>query len=240
MSQQAVILAGGKGTRLGKLTADTPKPLLRVRERPFVEYLLHRLRAFGFGDVILLVGPFAEIYQDILGRGERFGLKLHFLPEPAPRGTAGALREAAELLDDTFLLLNGDSFFEFDYGDLAARAPDRDWVGGIALRRAADTSRYGRVVLNADRIVAFAEKAQPGPGVTNAGLYWLRRSVLGRIPPGFVSLEGEILPDLAREGFLYGHVYDGRFIDIGTPEDLRRASAVMREAISASPAGDRE
>ncbi len=242
MSQQAVILAGGKGSRLGAVTARRPKPLLRVAGRPFVEHLLERLRRFGFDEAILLVGPFADAYRDVLGDGARFGLDLHFVPEPEPRGTGGALHEAAGLLDERFLLLNGDSFFDVDYRDLIARVPDRPWVGCIALRAVGDAGRYGRVVVepdgdaggdsgrDADRIVSFAEKAEPGAGVINAGLYWLRRSILDHVPVSVVSLEQEVLPGLARDGLLYGHVYDGRFIDIGTPEDLARAEAVMQAA----------
>lgn len=229
MKLQAVILGGGRGTRLGPLTATTPKPLLEIAGRPFVVHLLEELARFGFEDVVLLVGPFEAAYRRLLGDGADLELKLTFLPEPFPAGTAGALRFAEDRLSPSFLLLNGDSWFDVNYLDLVSAADGTDGIGTIALRAVADVARYGRVTLDGERIVGFAEKAAAGPGAINAGAYWLSRRVFDWIGEPPVSLENDVLPVLAARGLLRGRVHEGRFIDIGTPESFAEAQRVLAD-----------
>lgn len=224
---QAVILAGGKGTRLGERTAHTPKPLLAVAGRPFIEYLLNELKRHGATEVILLVGPSEEPYRTSLGDGDRFGLRLTYVEEPAPAGTGGAIRFAADRLDDRFLLMNGDSWFDVNLLRLTAPLPD-GFVARIALRELADTGRYGRVEIAEDgRVRSFTEKAGARPGFINGGVYWLDRGVLDRVPAGNHSLEREIFPALTAEGRLMGTPLSGRFLDIGTPADFDLADRTI-------------
>jgi D,D-heptose 1,7-bisphosphate phosphatase len=224
---QAVILAGGKGTRLGALTQGLPKPLVAIGGKPFIHYLIAALRRHGFTDLVLLVGPFVEVYRRVLGDGSALGVRLTLVPEEPPADTAGALAVAASHLAARFLMLNGDSFFDFNLLDLAARDGAEPWLAWLALRQVPDAGRYGAVALAGDRVTSFGEKAASGPGIINGGVYWLKREILDEIGPPPVSLERDVLPKLAACGLVRGAVYDGRFIDIGTPEDLARGGTLL-------------
>lgn len=224
---QAVILAGGKGTRLGALAAGLPKPLVPVGGKPFIHYLIAALRRHGFDEIVLLVGPFAAAYEKALGDGSMLGVRVRLVTEDPPADTAGALTLAAPYLSERFLMLNGDSFLDFNMLDLAAREAAEPWLAWLALREVPDVGRYGAVVLDGDRVMAFGEKAASGPGLINAGIYWLDRKVLGEIGSPPASMERDLLPRLVARGLVRGTAYEGRFIDIGTPEDLARGGTVL-------------
>ncbi len=225
--RQCVILVGGKGTRLGALTKNTPKPLLPVGGRPFLSYLIGEAARHGFGRILLLAGFKAEAFADeltALRSAAPAAVDLKILAEPEPLGTGGALRFAGPHLEERFLLLNGDSLFDINLTDLAARPLAADGVARIALKVQADVSRYGTVELDGERIRTFAEKNPAGgPGIINGGVYWLSRSVLEGIGAGFVSLETDVLPKLAGSGRLFGKVYDRFMLDIGLPDALAEA-----------------
>jgi len=229
--KQAAILIGGKGTRLGDAVRSTPKPLLEVGGRPFVEHVMLNLRRFGFQDFILLAGYQSNVVHERYGAGSAFSRELRanirVIVEPSPMGTGGALKYAAPYLQDEFLLLNGDSIFDFNYLDLTNCAHDRepgDWLGRVALLPVADASRYGLVELEGGKIAAFREKPSvPEPGLINSGVYWLKSEILNYIEDTPCSLEQQVFPKLVAEGRLIGRVYNGFFIDIGMPEDLQRA-----------------
>lgn len=227
-ASQAVILCGGAGTRLGALTARTPKPLLEVGGAPFLDTLLFQVARHGCRDVVLLAGFEAEHVRDYVHATplrERFGLDIRISVEPSPAGTGGALWQARELLASEFLLLNGDSWFDFNL--LSIMTPeflsDPNWVAAMSLRQVADGSRYGVVTLDGARVVQMLERPeQPGPALVNAGVYYLRRGILDRLTPN-CSLERDTLPRLARDGRILGGVHDAFFIDIGIPDDFARA-----------------
>jgi D,D-heptose 1,7-bisphosphate phosphatase len=227
---QAVILVGGRGTRLGAATDQCPKPLVNVGGRPFLDYLIADLVRHGFTDILLLAGYLAEQLQELEARASSLGCRIRCIVEPSPAGTAGALLHAREHLAERFLLLNGDSLFAINYLDLCVRVSDqREPVGVVALRRMADTGRYGRVELSGGAITQFAENGVSAPGLINGGIYWLRRSVLDWIEAVPASLERDVLPRLAKAGLLAGRSYDGFFIDIGIPDDLARAQTLIPE-----------
>lgn len=233
LSRQCVILVGGLGTRLGSLTTDCPKPLLEIGGTPFVGHLIDNARRFGFDNFVLLAGYRAE---RVIGFAEKFGaernVRITVTKEESPAGTAGALLAARSFLADEFLLLNGDSIFNFNILDLAARNVELPWIGRLALRRVPDTSRYGRVELDGCRISGLAEKSgDSSSGLINGGVYWLKRSVLNLIEHVPLSLERDIFPLLATKGQLLGFEYTGAFIDIGIPEDLAFARASWREIL---------
>ncbi len=227
MIEQAVILCGGRGTRLGALTTELPKPLLPIDEAPFLDLLLFELCRHGLRRILLLGGFAAariEEYAAATPLKARFGLAVEIAIEPEPAGTGGALWHARHRLDDSFVLLNGDSWFDVNFLDLTARlARDPAALGAIALRQLPDAARYGAVRLSGDRIVGFAERpAGGGPGLVSGGIYALRRAVVDRLGPQS-SLEAELFPELAAAGHLRGIVFDRYFVDIGIPEDLARA-----------------
>jgi D-glycero-D-manno-heptose 1,7-bisphosphate phosphatase len=220
---QAIILVGGKGTRLGALTADTPKPMMDIAGRPFIKLLIDEVARHGFEDIILLCGHLAEKIYAIFDGMNVLNARVRCVIEPQPMGTGGALQQVANLLADDFLLLNGDSLFDFNLLDLKTLALNQPWLAKVALRPLPDTGRYGTVSLDGERITSFAEKTSSGSGLINGGVYMLRRDVLDYIQSIPCSLEKDILPRLVAEGKLYGRAYLGYFIDIGIPEDLQRA-----------------
>jgi NDP-sugar pyrophosphorylase family protein len=223
-ARQGVILMGGLGTRLGVLSRQTPKPMLPVQGRPFIEWLIEKARLGGIERILLLCGHRAEVVEAWRPAAElRLGLPIEISNEPEPLGTAGALIHARDLLDDDFLLLNGDSWFDFDWSALTL-APNR--LGALALRTVTPADRYETVTLEDDRVIAINPRnAALGSGLINGGVYRLRASVLDgyRAP---ASLEADILPELARAGCLGGQVFDGTFIDIGLPETYSAAQSL--------------
>ncbi|MET3411162.1 HAD-IIIA family hydrolase [Methylobacterium sp. 1030] len=225
--RQAMILCGGFGTRLGALTAETPKPLLAVAEEPFLDVLLFELGRHGFTDVVLLASFVSEkirAYATDNPVARRFGMKLRVSIEPEQAGTGGAVVHALAEADETFLLLNGDSWFDFNLlslAEMAARHPEAAMV--LSLRRVPDAARYGVAILDGARITAFLERPPgPGPGLVNAGVYLVRRAALAGLP-ATCSLERDVLPALVAEGRVAGVAHEGYFLDIGVPESYARA-----------------
>jgi D,D-heptose 1,7-bisphosphate phosphatase len=227
MISQAVILCGGLGTRLGALTARIPKPLLPIGEIPFLDVLLFELGRHGLRRIVLLAGFAADqlvTYAQSTALKGQFGFDIEVMIEPEPAGTGGALWHARHQLDDSFLLLNGDSWFDINLLELAGRIADHGpTLGVIALRPLADAARFGTVELAGNRIAGFAERPlQPGPGLVSGGVYACRSALVDYLGP-CCSLERDVFPQLAQAGCLLGVEYDGYFVDIGVPDDLARA-----------------
>jgi D,D-heptose 1,7-bisphosphate phosphatase len=227
--EQAVILIGGRGTRLGPLTRDIPKPLLNVGDRPFLDYMIENCVRFGFRRILLLAGYRGEAVEryvaEIKGR-MRADVVISVVIEPEPRGTAGALGFAADHLEERFFLLNGDSFFDTNWLDLMLAVAPTDPVAVMALRRVADTSRYGVATLQGDQVVGFSERGDRAPGLINGGIYLLHRRILSSLPEEG-SLEREVLPGLCAQGEVRGRIHQGFFLDIGIPEALALAQLEM-------------
>jgi mannose-1-phosphate guanylyltransferase len=217
-----VILVGGQGTRLRPLTSTVPKPVVRLVDRPFIAFMLEWLRGHGIDDVIMSCGFLADSVREVLGDGSQLGIRLRFVEEPEPRGTAGALKLAEPMLDERFLMLNGDVLTDID---LTAQIAQHEASGAratLALVPVSDPSAYGVVILREDRSVSeFVEKPSPGTVDSNlisAGAYVLEREILDLVAPDRnVSIEREVWPRLIEHG-LYGFSSDSYWLDIGTPE----------------------
>ncbi|OGG94818.1 MAG: hypothetical protein A2527_12775 [Candidatus Lambdaproteobacteria bacterium RIFOXYD2_FULL_50_16] len=222
---QAVVLVGGKGTRLGELTQQTPKPLLPVAGRPFIDYLLHWLFDEGVDSVVLSAGYLSEQFEQALNATEGYGGRVRLVTEPEPAGTGGALRHVEPLLADQFFLLNGDSLFKVRLSELAGLNADEPWIGKLALRWVPDVARYGSVVLKNRQIESFTEKGARAPGLINGGIYLLKREILREINQLPCSIETDLFAPLAAQGRLWGLEMDGYFLDIGVPEDYQRAQS---------------
>ena len=223
-----MILCGGPGTRLRALTARTPKALLTVAGRPFLEILLGEIGRQGFDRVTLLAGfegaQIAE-FARYTPAARRFGLAIDVIIEPEPLGTAGALSAARGALDEEFLLLNGDTWFDINLLTLCrfARARHPDALISLALRPSEDSSRYSVVKLSGEQVVDFDDsRAQSLGVVVNGGVYHMRRAALDQFGDRR-SLEVDVLPDLARRGEIAGRLFDGFFIDIGIPQAYEAA-----------------
>lgn len=223
MLKQAVILAGGLGTRLGEAARHTPKPLLDVGGRPLLEHLVWNLRRHGVDDIVMSVGHLAHRIEEHFGDGSAFGVRIRYVVEASPAGTGGALRLCADLLEPRFALLNGDTLFDFNLLDLDLLSQRSGALACLALRPVPDAARYGRVELDGTRVVRFAEKSVEGPGVVNGGVTIFDRRALERLPEGKFSLEHDLMPGWVAAGGVHGKAYDGFFLDIGLHDTLQRA-----------------
>lgn len=220
MVRQAVILAGGLGTRLGERSRGLPKPMQPVGGRPLLEYLLWNLKRQGVTDIVLSVGHLCDVIIDHFGDGSRFGVSIQFVREDSPAGTGGALSLCAPVLQERFLFLNGDTIFDFNILDLALTTQRSGALACLALREVDDVSRYGEVVLDGQVVTSFAEKQASRPGLISGGVALLHRDILRHIPPAPCSLEKDVFTPLAQAGLLAAKAYSGFFIDIGLPETL--------------------
>lgn len=224
---KALILAGGLGTRLRPIVADRPKSMAQIHGRPFLAYQLDLLRRQGFTEIVLCTGYMSQAIEEYFGDGEDFGVQITYSVEEKPLGTAGAIKNAAHLVDSTFLVLNGDTYIQANLQDLVHFHRDRNALATIGLSQVDDPSRSGVVQVDqVGRVVRFIEKGatRGHSGTVSAGVYAFEPEILDFISPDRnVSLELEVFPHLVEiKAPLYGYTLDGPFIDIGTPEGYRR------------------
>ncbi|MBV9309940.1 MAG: NDP-sugar synthase [Solirubrobacterales bacterium] len=226
---QALILAGGEGTRLRPLTWTMPKPIVPLVDRPFIVYMIEWLSDHGIDEVILASGFMAGRLREELGDGRSLGVRLRYLEEPEPLGTGGALKFAEELLEERFLMLNGDVLTDIDLSSQLFQHEQTGAQATLALIAVEDPSAYGLVRLRGDQsVAAFVEK--PGPehvdvNLINAGAYVIEREVLAGMPPAGTnfSIERDVFPNLVGRG-LFGYQASGYWLDIGTPERYLQAT----------------
>lgn len=243
-TMEAVVLAGGRGTRLRDAVSGFPKSLAPIGQAPFLSYLLGWLRGQGVTDIILAVGyRRQDIVRHYGGRAPE-GVRLRYSVETTPLGTGGALRNLRSMLEgEEFLVLNGDSIFDVDLHEMLSFHRRHRAQTTLALASPPDAGRYGSVVLDArGRIRAFIEKqastlpgegCRPEPLLISGGIYIMSKAVFRHIPGrSAVSLEKEVFPRLIGGPF-YGFPSKGYFIDIGVPEDYQRANTELRERFTA-------
>lgn len=222
---QAVILAGGLGTRLRSIVPDRPKALAMVAGEPFLIHQLRWLRANGVYSAILCVGYKGEQIIEELGDGSRFGMRLVYTQEHTPLGTGGALAEAAPLLPREFLVINGDTYTDLPLDPLWQTHRSYGALVTIAITNAQDSTAVGGIELADDgHILAFREK-QPGATLVSMGIYAVSKELLNHIPSQRpCSLERDVFSQISH---LYGHVSQVPFIDIGTPSGYHAAQAYL-------------
>lgn len=224
---EAIVLAGGFGTRLRQVVADVPKPMAPIAGRPFLEILLGSLAEMGFARVVLSLGFMAEKVSGHFG--PRFdGLDLAYVVEDTPLGTGGATRLAAQACTkDHVFVFNGDTYLDLEV-DLLERQWQTNRHPIVVGRHVPDTSRFGRLVVDGCRITSFSEKGVAGPGLINAGCYVLATDALARFPLNHpFSIENDYLvPEVAR-ATVEVFVTKGMFIDIGIPEDYSLAQTLL-------------
>lgn len=221
---KAVILVGGEGTRLQPLTCQKPKAMMPVLNKPFLGHVVERLKKHSVDTVILTLCYLPDSLKEYLGDGEKFGLKILYINEEQPLGTAGAVKNAEKYLDTDFFVLNGDIYTDLDLGAMLDMHLKNKAFGSIALTPVKDPSAYGVVETNeGNRIKRFIEKPKPGEATSNmvnAGTYILNPRVLKDIPVNTpFSFERKLFPLLLEKGeALYAFPSNSYWIDIGTPE----------------------
>ena len=236
----AVILVGGKGTRLRPLTVSTPKPMLPTANVPFLTHLLGRIRAAGITHVVMGTSFRAEVFEEHFGDGSDMGLEIEYVVEETARGTGGAIRNVYDhLRNDTVMVFNGDVLGGADLGGILRTHAEKDADLTMHLVRVADPRAYGCVTTDAEgRVQDFLEKTEDPPtDQINAGCYVFRRELIEGIPEGRnISVERETFPRLLEEGCrVYGHVDNAYWRDMGTPHDFVRGSSDLVRGIAPSP-----
>lgn len=228
MIDEAVILAGGLGTRLRGVVRDVPKSLAPVAGRPFLAWLLDSLAVQRIRRVVLATGYLGDQVQAALGT-RWSGMTVEYSREREPLGTGGAIALALKAIEgESCFVLNGDTWLELDYAAFGRVTADADARLGVALAEVPDVMRYGAVKFDGRHLTGFHEKGQSGAGLINAGVYWMRRDLLGGCRTGAaLSFEREVLvPAVSREPVI-GYTQTRGFIDIGAPDDFRRAQVVF-------------
>jgi D-glycero-alpha-D-manno-heptose 1-phosphate guanylyltransferase len=225
MKREAVILAGGFGTRLKSVVNDIPKPMALINGKPFLLYLIEQLGKFRFEKVIIAAGYKYEAIKTYFGSSYK-NIKLTYSVEKEPLGTGGAIYMASGLTtSDCFFILNGDTFFEVDFDKMEGQFIENNSDLMVALKPMVGFDRYGAVVTNNKKILSFCEKKYCDNGLINGGIYLLKTDWLQKRAPGKVfSFEKDILEKYAERGEITSYISDGYFIDIGIPEDYKKAA----------------
>ena len=219
--EKALILIGGKGTRLRPLTYKTPKCMIDVHGKTLTEHLFDLLKKYGIRDVILSVGYLKEKVKEYYGDGSKFGVNITYVEEDEPLGTAGPLRLAKKYLNNSFIVTNGDELKNFNIPRMFRLHKRKDALATLALTTVTDPSQYGVAKLSGSRILEFVEKPkkeEAPSNLINAGFYIMEPEVIDMISGGFSMLEKDIFPKLAREGRLRGFPTAGQWFDIGNFE----------------------
>lgn len=236
----AVLLVGGKGTRLQPVVASTPKPLAAVGGQSFLELLLRQLVAQGIRRVVMCSGYMADQIEEKFGDGGGWGVRIEYSREEEPLGTGGAVKLAERFLQntDSFLVMNGDSFLAADFNELGRFHGEHKGMASIAVVQVENAGRYGTVLVGSNgRVTGFVEKTGvQTPGIINAGVYVFSKTIFDFIPEGPSSLEREVFPRILEQG-IYAAQQEGMFIDIGTPEDYARAQAMCERLSHAALRG---
>jgi mannose-1-phosphate guanylyltransferase/phosphomannomutase len=226
---KAVILAGGEGTRLRPLTSNTPKPMMPLANKPMMEHIVSLLSQHGFDEIVVTVAFLANQIRDYFGDGSDFGVTMRYATEDTPLGTAGSVRNAADELDDTFLVISGDVLTDIDLTTFVKAHRDAGASASIALKHVENPLEFGIVITRPDgSIERFLEKPTWGEvfsDTINTGIYVLEPVVFDHIPEGeVVDFSGDVFPALLDDGHtLHGHVAEGYWEDVGTLEAYSRA-----------------
>lgn len=223
-----VILCGGKGSRLGKLTKKTPKPLINVAGKPFIEHLFQFYQKYNFRNIYLLAGYKGNIIKKFYHQKKRNFININVLIEKKPLGTAGCLSLIRKKLSKNFLMINGDSFVDFDSNKFLSSGLKKNYKAKILLV-SSKTYRSNKKLLGLDlkknNQITYSSRST----YMNAGVYLFDKSIFSKMPKTFISLEDDILPDLINKNFVEGQKTDQYFIDIGIKKNLNIAKKTIKK-----------
>ncbi|KEO83009.1 hypothetical protein EL26_12015 [Tumebacillus flagellatus] len=230
---KAVIMAGGKGTRLQPLTNRMPKPMVPLLERPCMEYIVDLLKRHGITDIAVTLQYLPDVIKQHFGDGSAHGVRLHYFEEHTPLGTAGSVKNASDFLDETFLVISGDALTDFDLTNAIRFHREREALGTMVLTEVDDPTRFGVVTTDEfGRIVRFQEKPSRDEvfsHTVNTGIYVLEPEILTFFEQGQeYDFSKQLFPQVLEQGLpLYGCVGEGYWSDIGTPDQYRETQVDM-------------
>lgn len=228
---KAVVMAGGEGSRLRPITIGRPKPMVPIVNKAVISHIFDLLKHHGITEVVVTLRYMASAIEDFFDDGSNIGMKITYVVEEAPLGTAGSVKNAAQYLDDTFIVISGDALTDFDLKEIVRAHKERKALASIALTRVPDPLEFGVIVTDeGGRVTQFLEKPSWGEVISdtvNTGLYVLEPEVLDFIPDGVPhDFASELFPRLlAEQRELYGYIADGYWCDVGNIDEYMRANA---------------
>ncbi len=224
--RKAVILAGGQGTRLRPITYEIPKALIPIHNKTLTEHLFDLLKKYDIKDIVMAVGHMKEKIKVHYGDGVKYGIKLSYIEEDSPLGTAGPLKLAKGSLNETFIVSNGDELKDLNIEEMYKMHKENNALVTIALTTVDDPTLYGVARLSGTKILEFVEKPKrkdAPSNLINAGFYIIEPEVIEMIPKGFSLLEKDIFPKLAKQGKLFGYPFSGQWFDTGNIQRYEKA-----------------
>ena len=220
--RQAVILAGGKGVQMRPLTYEMPKTMIPVHRKPILQHIIESLRDQRIKDITVVIGHLGEMVQDYFKDGSKFGVNITYVKEKQQHGTGGSLRNLKNKINDSFVLIYGDVLSEIGFLEFIDFHKSHNQAVSLALTSQENPTEYGVVNLQGSKIIKFQEKPEMKPGLShliNTGIYIMEPNIFKYIPSkGYVSLEKDVLPDLAKKGKLYGYPFSGKWFGVATLE----------------------
>lgn len=239
---QALILAGGKGTRLRPLTIHTPKPVVPIVNKPFLNYQIDLLKRAGVTDITLSLSYQPGKIEEIFADGQDYGVRIHYAVETSPLGTGGAYKNAEQYLKETAIVFNGDVLTDMDLAKIVATHKEKKAAATVVLVPVENVSAYGVVETDADgRVQRFVEKPQPGEtnaNTINAGCYILEPHILNYVPAGEqYSFEYQVFPAILNAGEpFYSYIWNDYWLDIGNPKSYLQANYdLINDRLQAHP-----
>ena len=209
----ALVLAGGVGSRLRPLTYETPKPMITIRGKPILEYVVNALKSAGIEDIIISISYLGEKIKSHFGNGDSFGVKIKYVEEKKALGTGGAIKNCESMIHDDVFVLNGDNLFDFDLSKMYEAHNKNRPFATIALTSQEKTSSFGVVNIDGDKITSFVEKpkTEQSSHLINAGIYILSPKFISMLPEGESRVES-MFEKLAPKGVINGFVYSGKWL----------------------------
>ncbi len=228
----ALILAGGKGTRMRPFTYEIPKPLIPVHDKPLVQHIIELLRRYQIKNITMSIGYMGDRIRSRFGNGSNLGVKIEYIHEAKELGTAGSLNLLKEKPKRSFFMFNGDILANIDLHEMIHFHRKNKGLATIALVSVDEPARFGVARLEGDKILEFIEKPEPHnepSNLINAGVYLLEPKVIDYVPEGHAMMETDVFPELAKEGELYGYRFNGQWFDTGTLDAYEQAIKEWRD-----------
>jgi mannose-1-phosphate guanylyltransferase len=223
---KAIILAGGLGERLRPLTDETPKPLLPIKGKPIIEHAINNFKKHGIKDIILSVGYKADKIKEYFGDGSQLGVNISYCIEDEPLGTGGAIKKAAENINETFIAINGDNLSDANWTELINFHKQNNAKITLGLFPVEDVTQFGIARLEGDKLIEFIEKPtieQAPSNLNNAGLYVMEPDALDILPEGKSNIERECFEKLSPTGVVYAYKHNNQWFPTDTLEKYKKA-----------------